>query len=39
MSIEDFNEMLLNYTGFKIYELDEMFLRERGDRYSYLNPN
>jgi hypothetical protein len=39
ISIEDFNDLLYNYPGYKIYELDEMFLREQGDRHSYMNPN
>jgi hypothetical protein len=36
---EAFNELLTNYPGYAIYELDEIFLRERADRQSYLNPN
>jgi hypothetical protein len=36
---EAFKELLKIYPDYKIYELDEKFLRERADRHSYLNPN
>ena len=28
-----------NYPDYSIYELDEKFLREQGDKYNYMNPN
>jgi hypothetical protein len=39
MSDEEFIEILLNYPGYDVCELDENFLRAQGDRHSYMNPN
>lgn len=38
-SIESFNLLLENYPDYAIYELDEKFLREQGDKHNYMNPN
>lgn len=39
ISYEAFKQVVTNYPGYDVYELDENFLREQGDRHSYMNPN
>lgn len=38
-SDEAFEEVLNNFSGYEVYELDEKFLRWHADRKSYMNPN
>ena len=38
-SDEAFEEVLNNFPGYDVYELDERFLRWQTDRKSYMNPN
>jgi hypothetical protein len=39
MTYEVFKQVLENYPGYDVCELDENFLRAQGDRHSYMNPN
>jgi ribosomal 50S subunit-associated protein YjgA (DUF615 family) len=39
MSDEAFIQILRDYPGYDVCELDENFLRAQGDRHSYMNPN
>jgi ribosomal 50S subunit-associated protein YjgA (DUF615 family) len=38
-SDEAFDELLKNYPGYEVYEIDENLMRKQGDLHSYMNPN
>ena len=38
-SNEAFSLLQENYKDYNIYELDEKFPREQGDKHNYMNPN